>query len=350
MKKLNNLSLFVVALLMMAGCKKASTGQESAERAVAVKVMDVGVDAQGGGLSYSGTIEEDNATMVSFATPGTIKTLNISEGQRIGKGQYLGSLDATQAENALMAAKATVLRAQDAYDRMKRLYENKSIPEIKWVEVQSKLLEAKSSQQMAEKSLADCRLYAPASGVVSEKLAEVGQNVMAGAPVAKVVGTGVLKVRIAVPEAEVALLKRGQKASVVVDALGSRTFEAVMAEKGVEANPLSRTYDVKFRITGGHQDLLPGMVANVTLSGLNRLKSADRPMAPVVVPASVVQIDYDNKPFVWTVRNGKALKVYVTCGDYVDNGVTIESGLTPGDKVIVEGQHKVSNGTAVKAI
>lgn len=347
--KRNLFVLPVVLLAIVAGCKRNAgvAGERASE--VAVKVTEASTGENGGGLPYSGTIEEDNAVMVSFAAQGTIKSLAVSEGQRVSKGQYLGSVDATQAENALAAAKASVLQAQDAYDRMKQLYESKSIPEMKWVEVQSKLLQAKSTEQTALKAVADCRLYSPTSGVVSEKLAEVGQNVMPGTPVAKVVGTSVLKVKIAVPEGEMSLLKPGQKAQVCVDALDGRQFDAVMTEKGVDANEVSRSYDVKFRICGAHDGLLPGMVASVKLRGATASANCSA-AAQITVPANVVQQDYDNRTFVWTVRSGKAQKTYVTCGEFVGDGVVVSGGLSAGDKVIVEGQHKVCNGTRVKII
>ncbi len=344
-KKLKFLVLPALALVIAAGCKgNADTASEKTSE-VGVKVTEATPGDNSGGLPYSGTIEEDNAVMVSFAVQGTIKSLAVSEGQRISKGQYIGSVDATQAENALAAAKATVLQAQDAYDRMKRLYESKSITEMKWVEVQSKLLQAKSAEQTAQKAVADCRLYAPTSGMVAEKMAETGQNVMPGTPVIKIAGTDVLKVKIAVPEGEMSLMKPGLRAMVSVDALDGRQFDAIMVEKGVDANAASRSYDVKFKICGGHEGLLPGMVANVKLTGL---KPHGNITAQLTVPANVVQQDYDNRTFVWTVNNGKAHKTYVSCGEYVGNGVVVNGGLSAGDKVIVEGQHKVSDGTKVR--
>ena len=348
--KHNAVCMFVFAALgLVTGCKESTVPQKVAENAVPVRVVTVNAGTNGDAVTYSGTIEEDNATIVSFATAGTIKSLNLTEGQRISKGQYIGSVDATQAENSLMGAKAMVLQAQDVYDRIKRLYDNKSVPEIKWVEAQSKLLQAKSAEQTAQKAVADCRLYAPASGMVSEKLAEVGQNVGPGTPVAKIVGVSVLKARIAVPEGEISSIAKGQRAVVTVEALGGRQFDAVMSEKGVVANPMSRSYDVNFKIQGSHKDLMPGMVSSVKLVGAQPKKGGDA-VAQVVIPANVVQMDYDNKTFVWTVRNGKACKVMITCGDFVDNDVVVKSGLGYGDKVIVEGQHKVSNGSAVKVL
>lgn len=346
MKKVGLILSALVVALFQTGCKQTPAEGHEAIAPVPVKVIEVNAGGAGGVLSYSGTIEEDNATLLSFSAAGTIRSLNLSEGQHIAKGQLVGSVDATRAESAYEGAKAVLAQAQDAYNRIKQLYDSKSVPEIKWVEVQSKLQQARSAEQIARKALNDCRLYAPVSGVVSEKMAEVGQNVMPGVPVAKIVSTGSLKARIAVPEGEVALFSAGRKVVVEVGALNNRRFDAVVAEKGVVANPLSRSYEVKFRIQGAVKDLLPGMVATVTLPDA-AARPREAAVEQVVIPANVVQIDEDNHTFVWTVRDGKACRVYVECGEFVDDGVVVTSGLSRGDKVIVVGQHKVSSGMAV---
>ncbi len=346
MKKVGLILSALVVALFQTGCKQTPAEGHEAIAPVTVKVIEVNAGGAGGVLSYSGTIEEDNATLLSFSAAGTIRSLNLSEGQHIAKGQLVGSVDATRAESAYEGAKAVLAQAQDAYNRIKQLYDSKSVPEIKWVEVQSKLQQARSAEQIARKALNDCRLYAPVSGVVSEKMAEVGQNVMPGVPVAKIVSTGSLKARIAVPEGEVALFSAGRKVVVEVGALNNRRFDAVVAEKGVVANPLSRSYEVKFRIQGAVKDLLPGMVATVTLPDA-AARPREAAVEQVVIPANVVQIDEDNHTFVWTVRDGKACRVYVECGEFVDDGVVVTSGLSRGDKVIVVGQHKVSSGMAV---
>lgn len=60
-----------------------------------------------------------------------------------------------------------------------------------------------------------------------------------------------------------------------------------------------------------------------------------------------MQIDADNKPFVWIVQDGKADKRMITVGDNSGDNVMVTAGLSTGDKVIVEGQQKVSTGMQV---
>lgn len=238
------------------------------------------------------------------------------------------------------AAKATLVQAEDAYRRMKELHDKGSLPEIQWVEVQSKLQQARSMEEMAQKNLKDCKLYAPFSGVIADKSVEVGQNVVPGMAVGKLVGVSQLKVKIAVPEAEIGSIALRQQAVIKVPALGDKVFASVVSEKGIVANPMSRSYEVKLDVTDTDGSLMPGMVAEVSLAGGNA-------RAQVVIPARIVQLDEQNRSLVWVDNQGVAEKRVIACGDFSGNGVIVTSGLNAGDRVIVEGQQKVCNGTII---
>lgn len=301
--------LAVSASLALAGCqvKEEKTGGPSPVR---VKVMKVALSEQKTSGRFSGTVEEAAGTPLSFSVMGTVNAVSFRLGDRVEKGQLLASLDATSVRSSYDAAKAALVQAEDAYRRMKELHGKGSLPEIKWVEVQSKLQQARSMEEMARKNLKDCKLYAPFSGVIADKSVEVGQNVIPGMAVGKLLGVSRLKVKISMPESEIASVSLHQKAEIVVPALGSRRFS--------------------------------GMVTEVRLAG------ADGGTA-VIVPARIVQLDEKNRSFVWIDNNGVAEKRVISCGDFAGDGVLITSGLKVDDRIIVEGQQKVCNGTKITA-
>lgn len=333
--------LAVSASLALAGCqvKEEKTGGPSPVR---VKVMKVALSEQKTSGRFSGTVEEAAGTPLSFSVMGTVNAVSFRLGDRVEKGQLLASLDATSVRSSYDAAKAALVQAEDAYRRMKELHGKGSLPEIKWVEVQSKLQQARSMEEMARKNLKDCKLYAPFSGVIADKSVEVGQNVIPGMAVGKLLGVSRLKVKISMPESEIASVSLHQKAEIVVPALGSRRFSGMVSEKGIMADPFSRSYEVNIDVADAGGDLMPGMVAEVRLAG------ADGGTA-VIVPARIVQLDEKNRSFVWIDNNGVAEKRVISCGDFAGDGVVITSGLKVDDRIIVEGQQKVCNGTKITA-
>ena len=340
MKSINQIALALTAV-MLSACNAENNKGQAADEAVRVEVTQVKTATADRTSRYSGTVEEESGTLLSFAVGGTVSRVLVDEGDRVGKGQLIATLDTEQLTHNHASAQAALAQAEDAYRRMEELHGKGSLSEIKWVEAQTALERARASEQMARKQLADCRLYAPFSGVISKKFAERGQNVGAGTQVVKLVAVGRMKVKIAVPESEMAQITVGQKADITVEALGGAAMRGTVTEKGVTADPLSRSYDVKLSLPKASGKLLPGMVADVALRGGNASMAC-------ILPAHIVQIDERNNEFVWLAVGGKAAKRIITVGDFTADGVIITSGLAYGDMVITAGAQKVSEGMRVE--
>lgn len=330
-------------LVMLSSCAHDTKEKQTDKPAVRVKTMTVANNGAVENFSYSGTVEEGSGTVISFSTAGTIKTLSISEGDNVRKGQLIGTLDDGSLRSAYDIAKATLNEAQDAYNRMKLLHDANSLPDIKWVEVQSKLSQAENMAEIARIALDDAKLYAPVSGVVAEKNTSVGQTVAPGVPVVKIVDINSVKVGISIPENDIAKFSNGEIAAITTKASPGVTYTGRVVEKGVSANPLSRTYMVKYRVDNSTGKLLPGMICDVMIDKASSTEG-------VILPVSSVLLTADNANFVWLDSAGTARKRIVKTGAMLPEGIMIESGLTDGDKVIVAGMDKVSQGTKVESI
>ncbi len=305
--------------------------------------MTVAGDRVEQGYTYSGTVEEESGTVVSFSAAGTIKTLLVSEGDRVSKGQLIATLDDGSLRSAYSIAEATLKQAKDAYERMKLLHDSNSLPDIKWVEIQSKLSQAESAAKIARIALDDAKLYAPVTGVVSEKMASVGQTIAPGMPVVKIVDIRSVKVTISIPENEVSQFSDGDRAIITTKAAPGEVYNGTLVEKGVAANPLSRSYSVKYKVDNAAGRLLPGMICEAMIDNGSTAEG-------VILPVSAVLLAADNSHFVWLDSAGVACKRTVHPGAMLPQGIVIESGLAGGDKVIVAGMDKVSRGTNVTSI
>lgn len=335
-------ALLAAAALLVAGC--SSGPQAPAPRAVPVRTVTVAPGTlEAAGREYVGVVEEESATALSFPVAGTVAALTASEGQRVGEGQLLGRLDERNLQSIHNSARATLAQAEDAMRRLQMLHDNGSLPEIKYVEAQTQLEQARSLEQVARKNLGDSRLAAPFSGVIGRKTVEAGENVMPGQSVYTLLKTGTVKVRIAVPENEIAALGTGREAHITVAALGGKAYTGTVQEKGAAANPISHTYEARIPLANPRGELMPGMVCRVTLGG-------DTTAQAVTLPNSAVQVSGRGDRFVWCVRDGEAVRVPVTVGALTDSGVLVTRGLEKGDRVIVEGMQKVSQGTKVEVL
>lgn len=327
-------------VLMLISCSQSET--KSVEEAVKVRIVDVDETAVGNVKNYSGTVVEEKGVSVSFATVGTVQKVLVSVGDKVKKGQLIAVLDDEVMRQSHEAANVSLKQAEDAYGRMKQLKDSNSLAEIQWIEIESKLKQAQAAEAIARKSLSDCMLYAPESGVVADKMVEAGQNVTMGMPVIKLVDIRRVKVKVAVPETEIANIKEGMTVDVFVAAL-QKHVSGKVTERGVSANPLTRTYDVYALVENETQELLPGMICEVGF----RIGDDSRQMT---LPANVLRIDENNRTFVWLAVSGKAHKRYVTIDGSTERGVVIAGGLQAGDKVISDGSQKVSENTKVEIV
>lgn len=325
--------------LLMTSCHKEK--EATVQEPIRVDITAVEATEITKGRTYSGTVEESSGTAVSFATAGTINTVNVNVGDRVNKGQLIATVDGSNLQNAYAISQATLNQAQDTYNRMKQLHEANALPDIKWVEAQNALKSAQSAAAIAHKGLSDASLYAPQSGYVSEKFLDAGMNAAPGIPVVKIVDISKVKISIPVPENEISAVSDNAVATITVGALGDKKFTGHLVEKGVSANSLSRTYSVKFEVDNTTGELLPGMVCDVTIDNAQAQHA-------LTLPIDAVLLDADNQNFVWIAKNGKAHKQIVRVGGFTSSTqLIINEGLEQGDSVIVRGQQKVSNGTPV---
>ncbi|MFR4344505.1 efflux RND transporter periplasmic adaptor subunit [Alistipes putredinis] len=236
-------TIFWALLLIAAGCSSPKNTRTADP--LRVTTIVAAPSAGFGAAVYVGSVEEEASASLSFPVAGTVARTLADEGQRVRKGQLLAELDSTSARQTFDAARASLEQAEDACGRLRQLYEAQSLPEIKWVEAQTRLRQAESLFEIAKKNLSDCALYAPFDGVVGERRASAGETVLPGVPVMNLLQIGTVKVRFSVPEQEIAAIGADSRMRITVPALGDRTFQAGKIEKGAVANPAAHTYDVR---------------------------------------------------------------------------------------------------------
>jgi len=337
-----SVSLAAFSTLVLTNCDNSQTVEPTA-KIIPVKVMEIGFSDHAHGRNYVGTVEGSSAVSLAFSGNGTVERVLVSEGERVKKGQLLAVLDGSTAQNAYVAAKSSLHQAQDAFDRLKPLHDKGSLTDIKYIEVESGLEKAKAMEAIARKSVEDCNLYAPMNGVISKRSIEEGVNVMPGISAFKLVSIDDIDVKVSIPENEISDIRMGQPATMVVSALGNREYSGTVHKKGVEGNPVSRTYDIRIRLKNTQMELMPGMVCKVYIEQPDKTES-------IVIPNRTVQISHDNRQFVWLTDGDTATRRFITVGALNNFGVIVENGLSDGDKLIVEGYQKVSEGMKINIL
>ncbi len=347
MKQTKHIIIAALALTTLASCKD-NNDKPTPSVPVSIEVVAQGTTTDP--LSYSGTIEESTGSALSFGSAGTIANMSAREGMMVSAGQVLATLDGKTQHNMLLSAQAasrisseTLAQAQDAYERMGALHDEGSLPEIQWIDVVTKLNQAKATLEaaqaqvaIAEKGVADTHLIAPFSGYVSSKMADVGQQVAPGIPILRLVNIEQVKAKISVPEAEVTTLHIGQPMTITVATLPTSLFEGHISEIAISADPISRSYNVWITLPNSSHKLLPGMLCEVA----KNISTAEN----ITCAAQDILLDDTNQRYVWIVKNGKATRRHITTGANSGERVIITQGLTVGDSIITLGHQKVWEG------
>ena len=328
-----------MAAAILGGCQ-SEPDRSDAPAAPTVRVARAVLSDSASDLSATGTLEASVSVAATFRTAGTVQKVLVNEGQSVRRDEPLAELESGSLRDQLLAAQAKARQAEDAWTRLKPLHENGTVPDVKWVEVETGREQARSMVSVAARNLDDALLRSPLAGIVARRSIEPGEQSAPGTPAFTLVQTGTMLAGVPVAEKDVAKLRVGTPARVRVDAVG-REVAGKVREIGVEADPLTRTYKVKVAIPNPDELLRVGMVAQVRLH-----VPGSRPC--VVVPTTAVFVDAAGRNFAWIETQGKVRRRTVRVSGFLQDAVAVDSGLAAGEGVVVSGTPMLHDGAPVR--
>lgn len=333
-----------LALLMSAAGCQAPAPPLAAPAPVVVTAPVVRADSARE-LNLSGSLSAERSIALSFATVGTVERVLAQEGQAVEQGQLLATLSPRSHQDALGIAEATASQAEDAYRRLLPMHQNKTVPEVKFVEVETGREQARLAVSIARKNLADTELRAPVPGIVSTRHAEPGMSAAPGLPAFTLAQTATMTATAPVAEMQVAKITRGAAARVTVAAI-DKTFAGEVREIAVAANPLTRTYDVKVALPNPLGELRVGMIADIHLTigggGGGEL---------LAVPPEAVRVNERGATYVFVVGADKKIQRRpVTVSRFVGESTALADGVREGELVVTSGTPMLSDGLTVRVL
>lgn len=350
MKRWNYIGLALVALLA-SGCESEQVSQlvdrirgtapETQRPPVRVKTISVGFPEILPDQVFTGEVEPEKSVVLTAPYGGTLTTLCVRKGERVGGGQAVAVIRSQSVESARQIAEASLDQARDANERLQKVYASGAIPEIQKIDIETQLAKAEATAAAARRAVADGTVKTPYRGVIGELYVDQGVEVLPGQRLALLMDMSSLNIRIDVHENDISSVVVGTPAIVSVPALGLENLSAVVSERGYVASPLTRSYSCILSLADKNPKLMPGMVVKASFAVPE--VTGDR---RIVVPAAAVRMDTEGK-YVWTVVDGRACKVHIVPDGYSGRGIIVSEGLSAGDKVIVEGFQKVSTGMEV---
>lgn len=353
-----NRGFLFILILVFSSCGR---GKKEVEPIRPVLVDEVSYAEKIPVMYFSGFSKPEKSIDVSFRVDGLIEKLPIKVGDRVKKGQLIAKLDdqdykleLQEANASLEEALAEDKRASAQYKRIKTLYESESASRDEldtaradFEAAQAAVEKTMSRLDLAKKRLGYTRLYADKNYCeVSEKKAEVFENIIVGQPIATLSCGSVFEVEIAVPETSINEIYRGQKIEVEFNAVAGKRFSGKVKEVGVTAAG-GTAFPVTILLDKPSNQIRSGMAAKAIVYG-----SEEKKRVSIIVPlASVMQDKGVHYVYVFIEENGNigiVKKKQVKIGEVLPNGITIMSGVKPGDDVVTAGLRFLEDGQKVK--
>ena len=328
--------LLLLTILVSGGCKNETADQHQKAQnlpKVAVTVAKVQKELAANQVEIVGTIQAIEQAQIAAKVSGNIVSLPVDLGSRVKQGDLLVKIKAGEISAKLQLAEAQLEQGKRNLAREKSLLKKKAAtPEtVKSFEDLVRIAEA--THREASTMLEYTRITAPFTGIITRKLAYVGDLATPGKPLLHIEEENNLQVITDIPEAMILQIKKGDILPVFIPSVNLRV-EGEVAEVAPTADPSSRTAPIKLKIPN-NKKLRSGLFARVTL--------ATSPSNTLTIPASALS-NFGQMERVFVEVDGKAKLRLVRSGAKTQDRVEILSGLSENEVVVISEGHNLVDG------
>jgi len=330
----------MLAALLVSACHQKQSSAPAADPgpAVAVDLTPAAIETHLATEDVVGTVRSKQRAVIEAKVSGRLLQYRADPGQPVKSGEQLAELDVQEIRARCEQAKAVLDQAQRDLGRQQLLIASKATSQQDLDAAAARVKVAVAGLSEAETMLGYAKVTAPFDGVVTRKLADVGDLAMPGKPLMEIEAPTVLRFETDLPESLLDRIKLGAVLPVTVPSL-AKPLSATVSEISPVADALSRTFLVKLDLpdTAG---LRPGQFGRVAV-----------PVAEanlLLVPRRAV-LKRGQMEAVFVVRDARASLRLVKTGKAIADKLEILSGLEPGDAVVTSDASRLRDGQSVTA-
>lgn len=362
------IAVVAMAATILPSCKKQPAGALPVVATESVKASDVNIYGE-----YVGRIRAQQYVEVRARVEGYLEKMLFNEGTYIKKGQTLFIIDpklykaaAEKARARLNKALAAERKASRDLERIRPLYEQNAASrldldnaEAAYESARADVAVCRAELTQAELTLSYTSVTSPISGYISERNADIGTLVGPSGKslLATVVNSDTVRVDFSMTALDYLKSKSrnvtlGQRDAsrdwdpyvTVTLADGSEyPYKGLVDFADPKVDPKTGTFSVRAEMPNPDNTLLSGEFTRV------RLLMDVRENA-VTVPSKALEVEKGGA-YIYVVRPDSVVeRRFVESGPEVDNNIVIERGISPGERIITEGFHKVKHGMKVAPV
>lgn len=234
------------------------------------------------------------------------------------------------AETQLKVAEANMKMAKANLDKLE-----KGAREEELITVQASVEQAEAALEQVKKALSDTIVKSPIDGIVAQFNLDSGEMVGPGTPAVNIVNLDKVYIEAGVTEELVRNLEKGQNVSGRLLSYDNMYLNGIVDYISPVVDPRTQAYTVKVLVEDTAEVLRGGMFVELDIP-VDMVKEA------LVIPVTAV-INLENKPFVYLVKDDKAVKTPIEIGIISGDSVEIIKGIEEEDKLVFRGQYSIND-------
>jgi RND family efflux transporter MFP subunit len=280
-----------------------------------------------------GTVRSKQRAVVEAKISGRVLEYSATPGTIVKAGDLLARLDVQEIQAKVDQARAMLDQAQRDFDRQNQLIASKATTRQDFDTADARVKVSTAAVREAETMMSYAQVTAPFDGVVTRKLADVGDLAMPGKPLLEIEAPTSLRFEADLPEAILDRVKLGEKMTVRL----AKVIEGTVSEISPVADPVSRTFNVKL-------DLPP--TEGLRTGQFGRISVPVAEVKLLLVPQSAV-LKRGQMELIFIAKDSKAALRLVKTGKTLDDRIEVLSGLEEGEQIIISDTTQLTDGQPV---
>ncbi|AFL76353.1 efflux RND transporter periplasmic adaptor subunit [Thiocystis violascens] len=297
-------------------------------------------------LNAVGTVRAVQGVDLNNEVAGQVKQILFDSGAKVKQGQILLRLEDDVDRAELEGLQAAERLAQIQLDRNRALLKDRAVAQGDVDEIAAQLDQARAQVKSRQATIEKKAIRAPFAGQLGIRQVNLGQYLAEGSAIVPLQALDPVYVDYSLPERHLAQLRVGQPVSVRAAPYPDRIFAGTIQAISPGIDQGTRNVLIRARFENPDLALRPGMFARVA----TQLPVQERVLT---LPREAVTFNtYGDSVFLIEETDGKTLaqRRQIRTGAVRGDEVAVLDGLTEGDRVIVAGQVKLTNGQDVSIV
>ncbi|BAV95210.1 efflux RND transporter periplasmic adaptor subunit [Ichthyobacterium seriolicida] len=294
-------------------------------------------------ISIQANAESDQDILIYPESSGKIQSLNVREGQKVKKSDFLLKIKSDVLQSSIKELKANLNMATILFKKQSALWKKKIGTEMQYLKAKTDKNSLENRLQSLYDQLDMMTISSPFNGVVDEILVKKSQVISPQNPVMRVINLDEIYFKAQIPEIYINKVKIGNRVSIDIPGV-EKPVKAKIKWVSNYINPSNRTFLVRVDVNNNSENI---KINSSVILNINTVSLED----VISLPSHIIRQDFQGENYVFVVQeNGKVQKRGVEVSLNYKDKLVIEEGIEQGEIIVDKGSHQLNEGDEIEII